>query len=100
MPFLAALGSLLTRALSFVLTTFAGKLMTALGLSFVTYKGSEALQRQFIALMLDNLNGLPVEALQLLYMAGFGVGLNWVCGAVAFSLGLTSVTKLGSFLTE
>lgn len=96
MPFLAALAGLLMRVGGALLTTVIGKLLLALGVSVVSYKGADMLQQRFADLMRNHLTQLPPEALQLFYLAGGGVALNWIFGATAFALSLAAVSKVSS----
>lgn len=86
----------LSTLLTGVLTTVAGKIMVALGVSAVTYTGMNYLQQKFINQFVTGLNQSVPEALQLFYMAGGGVALNWIFGAITFITGWYSVSKLGS----
>lgn len=96
MPLLYALGALLMRVGGVLLTTIIGRLLLALGVSVVSYKGADALQQRFVGLMRNNLTQLPPEALQLFYLAGGGVALNWIFGATAFAVSLTAVSRISS----
>lgn len=87
----ASIGTLITAALMSV----AGKLITALGVGTITYTGLDLIQRKFTQHMLQGWNSLPADAIQILQMAGAGVAMNWVFGAVAFSATFKSVTKFG-----
>ena len=42
------------------------------------------------------MNNVPPEVLQIFYLAGGGVALNWIFGATSFALGLSAVSKVGS----
>ncbi|WP_329534267.1 DUF2523 family protein [Kingella kingae] len=44
--------------------------------------------------LVSSVGRMPSEALQIFYVAGGGVALNYIIGAVTFSLGLVSVGKL------
>ena len=90
----AALLPLLSR----LLTSLIGQIFIALGISAVTYKGVEKLQAYFVRMMQDEMGRFPSEALQLFYMAGGGVALNWIFGAVAFAFTFTATTKIGIVL--
>lgn len=76
------------------LMTFAGKLLAALGIGFVAYEGFDYVQSQFTGYLLNNLNNFPAAALQLFYMAGGGVVLNWFFGSFAFLTSIKTVSKL------
>ncbi|MFD1243559.1 DUF2523 family protein [Paralysiella testudinis] len=87
-----SIGTLLTA----VLTTTAGKIMTALGVSVISYTGVSALQQQLISHITQGLGQTPPAALQLFYIAGGGVALNWILGAFAFLAGWGTAAKLGT----
>ena len=74
--------------------TVAGRLIAAFGLSFVTYVGLNEVQSRIVAAIAENLNSIPKEALQIAYIAGLGVVLNWIIGAFAFVISTKSLTKL------
>lgn len=82
--------------LTAILTTFAGRLLMALGISIVTYTGFDLLQQKFIDLAMNSLGSVSVSALQLFWIAGGGVALNWLCGAFAFVGTWSSVSRIAS----
>nr|WP_314270533.1 DUF2523 domain-containing protein [uncultured Kingella sp.] len=84
------------RLLGGLLTTFVGQIFAALGLSVVSYGGAKLLQNQFVNYISGSLNSIPPEILQIFYLAGGGVALNWIFGATSFALSLSAVSKLGS----
>lgn len=88
-------GSLAT-LLTAVLTTTAGKLLAALGVTVISYTGVNMLQQQLISQMMAGFNSSPPAAVQLFYMAGGGVALNWILGAFTFLAGWGTAAKLGS----
>ena len=90
----------LSTLLTGILTTVAGKIMVSLGVSAITYTGINILQQKFINHLVNGLNGLMPESLQLFYMAGGGVALNWVFGAITFMTGWYAVSKLGSVFSK
>lgn len=92
----ASLATLLTA----VLTTTAGKIMTALGVSVISYTGVNMLQQQLITRMLEGFNQTPPAALQLFYIAGGGVALNWILGAFTFLAGWGTAAKLGTVFSK
>ncbi len=79
-----------------VLMTVAGRVIAALGLSFVSYVGLNELQEMFLRAVSDQIGGIPADALQIAYIAGFGLCLNWVFGAFAFVVSLKSLSKLSA----
>lgn len=83
-----------------VLMTVAGRLIAAFGLSFVTYVGLNEVQSRIVAAIAENLNTIPKEALQISYIAGLGVVLNWIIGAFAFVVSAKSLTKLAAGVSK
>ena len=73
-----------SKLLTAVLTTVAGKIMAAFGLSFVTYVGANELQQQLLSYVTNQIGGISDDALQILYITGMGVCLNWIFGTFAF----------------
>ena len=86
------------KLLTSVLTTFAGKIIAALGLSFVSYVGLNELQGYLIKKVSEQLGGIPSTALNIAYIAGVGVSLNWIFGTFAFIASLKAITKLSAGL--
>lgn len=84
------LGSVLTG----VLMSVAGKLITALGVGFVSYAGLNLLQNKFAGWLQTQMGAIPADALQIFYIAGGGVALNWLFGAFAFINTLKASGKL------
>ena len=64
-------GSLITA----VLMSVAGRILTAIGLSFVTVAGFRQLQSYFIQQVQNHIGGFPEDALQIVYIMGFGLSL-------------------------
>ena len=62
----------------------------------ISYKGISSLQSQFVNYLTSQFSNMPSEVLQIFYLAGGGVALNYIFGASAFAFGLMSVTKIGS----
>ena len=83
-----------------VLMTVAGKLIAALGLSFVSYVGLNELQSYLISAVQHQIGSLPADGLQLAYMAGLGVCLNWIFGTFAFVISLKSLNKLSAGIAK
>ena len=81
-----------------VLMTVAGRLIAAFGLSFVTYVGLNEVQSRIVAAIAENLNSIPKEALQIAYIAGFGVILNWIFGSFSFVISLKGFKKLSTII--
>ena len=87
---MATLGTVLTS----VLMTTAGRIISSLGMSFITYTGFNAMQSYFVSWLSNQFNNFPSAAIQLVYIGGGGVALNWLFGAFAFVVSVKSVTKL------
>lgn len=98
--FLVALGQMLIGALSALITTYGGRLLAALGISAITYKGADIVQAQFINYLISEIGRMPSEVLQIMYLAGFGVALNWLFGGISFAISLMSITKIGSIFKK
>lgn len=87
---MATLNSLMTA----VLMNTTAKVMSALGIGFISYKGLDSLQQKFVSLLLDKLEDFPEASLQLIYMSGMGEYLNYMMSAYAFSLTIKSTKHL------
>lgn len=98
--FLARLAQMLISALGALITTYGGRLLAALGISVITYKGADMVQAQFINYLMNEIGRMPSEVLQIMYLAGFGVALNWLFGGISFAISLMSVTKIGSIFKK
>nr|WP_107831972.1 DUF2523 family protein [Neisseria subflava] len=81
-----------------VLMSVAGRILTAVGLSFISVTGLNTLQSYFINEISRSIGGFPDEALQILYIAGFGVILNWIFGAFSFVISLKGFKKLSTII--
>ena len=96
MPLLARIATMLMSVLGTFISTYGGRLLAALGISVISYKGISSLQSQFVNYLTSQFSNMPSEVLQIFYLAGGGVALNYIFGASAFAFGLMSVTKIGS----
>jgi len=85
-----SMGTMLTSALM----SFTGKLIAALGVGFVSYTGIDYLQSKFAAWILQQLGNFPADALQIFYIGGGGVFLNWIFGAIAFIASIKATSHL------
>ena len=83
-----------------VLMTVAGRIITALGLSFVSYVGLNELQDYLLKAVMDQIGGIPDTTLQIMYIAGFGVCLNWIFGTFTFVASLKSMGKLSAIISK
>lgn len=89
-----------TKLLTSVLTTVAGKIMSAVGLSFITYVGLDALQNQLMQAVSQQVGGLTEDSLQVLYILGIGVCLNWIFGTFTFIASLKTMSKLSAIMAS
>lgn len=94
------MGKTLAGMFTAVLTTLAGKIIMALGISAISYTGLNLLQTQMINALTGQLSAAPLSAVQIMYIGGLGVALNWILGAVAFFVSFNSVAKLGSIFRQ
>ena len=81
-----------------VLMSVAGRILTAVGLSFISVTGLNSLQSYFINEISRSIGGFPDEALQILSIAGFGVILNWIFGSFSFVISLKGFKKLSTII--
>lgn len=81
-----------------VLMSVAGRVLTAIGLSFVTVTGFQSLQSYFVNAIMNRLGGFPEDALQIIYIMGFGVMLNWIFGAFTFITTIKGFKKLSTII--
>ena len=86
----------LLAALLPLLLNVAGRIMTALGLMAVTYKGVDIIVSHFQQAITDSVTGAPQAMLQLFYISGGGTVLNILFGAIAFILSFKQMTKLAT----
>lgn len=90
MKFLAAL---LPALLSLV-----GRVLTALGITAVSYVGLDMVVARFKDEIFNAVTGAPQAVLQFFYLSGGGVVLNIFFGALGFVLTFKSMTKLATKL--
>ena len=83
-----------------VLMTVAGKVITALGLSFVSYVGLNEIQGFLLSHVQTQIGGIPSDAMNLAYIAVIGVCLNWIFGTFAFVVSLKSLSKLSASISK
>lgn len=81
-----------------VLMSVAGRILTALGLSFVTVAGFQSLQSYFVNAIMSSIGGFPEDVLQIAYIMGFGVCLNWIFGAFTFITTIKGFKKLSTII--
>lgn len=81
-----------------VLMSVAGRIITAIGLSFVTVTGFEVMQQYFAQAVIENIGGIPQDALQIAYLMGFGAILNWIFGTFTFIASVKGFKKLSTII--
>ena len=86
--------------LSYVFMSFFGKVVSILGLTYVTYKGFDLIVVQFKTYIFQSLGGIPSDALNLIYLFGFGTVLNYFFGAFAFLMSMKVYSGLRSILNK
>lgn len=82
-------GSILTAALM----STVGKLIASLGVGVISFVGFDALQKQFVSMLVGSMGAVPIDALQIFYIGGGGVFLNWILGAMTFAMTLKSTKR-------
>lgn len=88
--------NILLKALQSLLVWGVSKLMLALGVSFVAYKGLELSLKALKGFIQSSFKGIPADAYNLMLMAGFGQALGIIFGAYAFNMALTAGNKLAT----
>lgn len=82
------MGKLLIAVGGYILSKFVTKLLAALGIAFVTYKGLEFLLNKGFDLIAPTMSGLPARILNLMALSGFPEALTIVCSAMLTSAAL------------
>ena len=81
-----------------VLTSFAGKILAALGITAITYVGFDVLVKKFKSLIVSHVGAMATEWLGLFNLVGGGEVLNIIFAAMAFSVSFQALSKLGTSL--
>ena len=76
-----------------IVASLVGRVLVALGFSVVTIVGFDAAIGKVKDLVYNSTYALPADAMQLFFLAGGGVALNIIFGAITFRLSLWSITK-------
>lgn len=76
-----------------VLRILIVKLLSVFGIAFVTYQGYEVALDKFKSYIESSMSSMPVDIANLLLMAGFGEGLGYIFGALAFSISMNAINK-------
>lgn len=87
-----AFASMLTQ----VAGTLVGRVLLALGIQFVTYKGMNIVFDGFKALVLENIGGLPGDMSIMVSAVGIIQAINIVWGAIAARIAISGIRD-GSF---
>lgn len=90
MKLLAALIPMLLNALM----SLIGKVIAAIGLTFVSYVGLDMIVNNFKSEIRELISNVPTGALQLFYLSGGGTVLNIIFGCFTFFVAFKSLTKL------
>ena len=77
-----------------LLKWFGGSILTALGVSFVTYKGFQWGLDSLKDYFSRSVDSLSADAYQLFMMAGGGYAAGIIFGAFAFNVTLSAASKL------
>lgn len=91
--------SALIPMLSATLLTTAGKIITATGLSFISFTGMNIIEQKFIDFVQDKVGQFSADALQLMMILGVGTCLNWIFGTFSFVVTVKSMSKLSAILS-
>lgn len=86
--------SLLMPLLGKLLSSFISRILTALGLTFVTYTGFNYLLGQLKGSISNLVGQMPSDIFNLLMISGIGSGLGYLFGAFTFKLSMSMMTKL------
>ncbi len=78
--------------------SMVGRVLASLGFSVVVISGVEASIGALKSLVVNSANTLPADVMQLFLLAGGGVALNIIMGAVSFRVALWAITKSVSVL--
>ncbi len=84
----ALLGGLLQFASSFV-----GRVLIALGVEYVSYKGFETTLNWMEQMMYDNLNGLPADIINIVALTKVDVAISIISGAFLARATLNGLTS-------
>lgn len=69
------------------------RVLAALGLSLLTVKGADIAVDRLKTIVVEGANGLPSQALSLFLLAGGGVALNMIFGAITFRVVYWGLSK-------
>ena len=99
MPIVAILVRFLFGFLIQALPAIVARLLVALGVSFVSYKGLDVLINNLASLVRGNLSELPTAMFMILKMSGFTTSLNILIAALTGWASLKMTSKVLSFMS-
>ncbi|HEY9102535.1 DUF2523 domain-containing protein [Chitinimonas sp.] len=77
-----------------------GRILLALGIGFIAYKGADAALDAAKGYIRQALNGVPADILAILGLCGVSTAISIVFSAYAAKLGLKGLNSAGEFLTS
>jgi len=77
----------------------AKKILTMLGIGWLTYEGLTAVAGQAQGYVISNFGSLPASMLQVLSLSGFAESVGIILGAVTARLSFTVLQRLGKLTT-
>lgn len=77
-----------------ILMNTTGKVLTALGVGFISYSGIDYMHGRFVSWVQNQLHQFPADAYQMFVLSGAPDALNWVFSAYAFSATIKGGSKL------
>lgn len=75
-----------------VATSFVGRIMLSLGMSYVTYKGYSVLLKWIVDEALARINTLPQLAIQMLGVMQIGTSFNILASAITIKFVMMGIT--------
>lgn len=70
-----------------------GRVLLSLGFSVVTLVGFESGVGEVKQMLVNNTSSLPADTLNLFLLAGGGVGMNMIFGAISFRISMWAITR-------
>lgn len=98
MPFIIGLVNVLLGAIGTALPALLARLLIALGISYVSYKGLDTLVLTLSQKLQGNLSELPSAMLQILKIGGFTTAINILCGSLTGWATLKMSSKVMAFM--
>lgn len=81
------------------LGAFAKKVLSALGIGWVSFEGITELASQVKDAVVNSWGGIPGDILQILSLAGFGTALGVVLGALIYRASMSTFSWLGRLVS-